>query len=86
MTQYNDIIKRKAEELSAEEWGNKVKYIHASNGVMEVCYNNGTKEFEETKPNGKKWTEGTPDKKSGLGKAFGAWLADIKAGFDPSNK
>ena len=48
MTQYDELIAKKKEELAAEAWGKQVKYIHASNGVMEVAYNNGLKEFEET--------------------------------------
>ena len=60
MTQYNELIIRKAKELEAEEWGNQVKYIHASNGVMEIAYNNGLK--RETKDS--------------LFTSFGKWIAD----------
>jgi hypothetical protein len=76
MTQYNDLIIQKAKELEAEEWGNQVQYIHASNGIMEIAYNNGLKRFEETKPNGKKWTEGQKESKDSLFQSFGKWLAD----------
>ena len=76
MTQYNDLIIKKAKELEAEEWGNQVQYIHASNGIMEIAYNNGLKRFEETKPNGKKWTEGQKESKDSLFQSFGKWLAD----------
>jgi hypothetical protein len=76
MTQYNDLIIKKAKELEAEEWGNQVQYIHASNGIMEIAYNNGLKRFEETKPNGKKWTEGQKESKDSLFQSFGKWLVD----------
>tara|TARA_R110001592_G_scaffold3579_1_gene20609 strand:- start:148 stop:390 length:243 start_codon:yes stop_codon:yes gene_type:complete len=76
MTQYNELIKRKAKELEAEEWGNQVKYIHASNGIMEIAYNNGLKRFEECKPDGKKWTEGHRESKDSLFQSFGKWIAD----------
>ena len=76
MTQYNELIKRKAKELEAEEWGNQVKYIHASNGVMEIAFNNGLKRFEETKPNGKKWAEGKRESKESLFQSFGKWITD----------
>ena len=76
MTQYNKLIERKAKELEAEEWGNQVKYIHASNGVMEIAYNNGLKRFEETKPGGKKWTTGEKDTKQNIFESFSRWMAD----------
>ena len=76
MTQYNDLIIKKAKELEAEEWGNQVQYIHASNGIMEIAYNNGLKRFEETKPNGKTWTEGEVDSKETIFQSFTRWLAD----------
>ena len=76
MTQYDDLIKRKAEELAAEEWGNQVKYIHACNGVMEIAYNNGIIEYEECKPGGKKWTTGKKETKETLFQSSGRWVAD----------
>ena len=75
MTQYDELIAKKKEELAAEAWGKQVKYIHASNGVMEVAYNNGLKEFEET-ATGKKWTEGVVEKKENLLHSFGKWIVD----------
>ena len=75
MTQYDELIAKKKEELAAEAWGKKVKYISASNGVMEVAYNNGLKEFEET-ATGKKWTEGEVEKKETLLHSFGKWIVD----------
>ena len=76
MTQYDELIREKAEQLAAEEWGNQVKYIHASNGVMEIAYNNGLKRFEETKPGGKKWTTGERKTKQTIFESFGRWMAD----------
>ena len=76
MTQYNELIVRKAKELEAEEWGNQVAYIHASNGVIETAFNNGVKHFEENKPGGKKWTEGEKESKKTLFQSFNRWIAD----------
>ena len=42
---------------------------------MEVAYNNGLKEFEET-ATGKKWTEGVVEKKENLLHSFGKWIVD----------
>jgi hypothetical protein len=75
MTQYDDLIAKKKEELAAEAWGKKVKYIHASNGVMEVAYNNGLIEFERT-ATGEKWTEGEIEKEENLLHSFSKWLTD----------
>lgn len=76
MTQYNELMKRKAKELEAEEWGNQIKYMHAQNGVLEIVFNNGVVQFEETKPGGKKWTEGEAETKESLFYSFGRWIAD----------
>lgn len=75
MTEYNDLIKKKAKQLEAEEWGNQVKYIHACNGVMEIAYNNGIIKYEQIST-GKKWTEGEKEKKDTLLQSFGKWIAD----------
>ena len=75
MTQYDELIKRKQEELAAEAWGKQVKYIHAQDGIMEIAYNNGLKEFEET-ATGKKWTEGEVETKETLVQSFGRFIAD----------
>ena len=75
MTQYDELIAKKKEELAAEAWGKQVKYISASNGVMEVAYNNGLIEFEET-ATGKKWTEGEVEKKETLLHSFSKWIVD----------
>lgn len=76
MTEYNSLIKKKAKELEAEEWGNQVAYISASNGIIETAYNNGVKKFEENKPGGKKWTEGLAKENESLFESFSRWMAD----------
>jgi|TARA_B110000908_G_C10196505_1_gene423188 hypothetical protein len=76
MTEHTDMIKEKAIKLEAEEWGNKVAYIHASNGIIETAFNNGVRKFEENKPGGKKWTEGTKESPETLMQSFGRWLDD----------
>ena len=75
MTQYNELIIRKAKELEAEEWGNQVAYIHASNGIMEIALNNGVKSFERI-ATGEKWIEGKAETKESLFESFSRWIAD----------
>lgn len=75
MTEYKDLIKKKAEQLEAEKWGKQVKYIHACNDVLEVAYNNGVTKYEQIST-GKKWTEGEEEKKDTLLQSFGKWIAD----------
>ena len=75
MTQYKDRVEEQKNKLAAEAWGKKVKYIHASGGVLEVAYNNGLKEFERT-ATGEKWTEGEKKTKNSLLRAFGRYMAD----------
>ena len=50
--------------------------MHAQNGVLEIVFNNGVVQFEETKPGGKKWTEGEAETKESLFHSFGRWIAD----------
>ena len=76
MTEHTDMIKEKAVKLQAEEWGNKVAYIHASNGIIETAFNNGVKKFEENKPGGKKWTEGEKEAPETLMQSFSRWVHD----------
>ena len=65
MTQYEDRVQKQKDKLAAEAWGNKVKYMHAYDGVLEIAYNNGLKEFERT-ATGEKWTEGEKKTKNSL--------------------
>ena len=75
MTQYEDRVEKQKDRLAAEAWGNKVKYMHAYDGILEVAYNNGIKEFERT-ATCEKWTEGKKKSKDSLLRAFGRYMAD----------
>ena len=75
MTQYKDRVEEQKNKLAAEAWGKKVKYIHASGGVLEVAYNNGLKEFVRT-ATGEKWTEGEVEKEESLVQSFSRYMAD----------
>ena len=75
MTQYKDRVEEQKNKLAAEAWGKKVKYIHASGGILEVAYNNGLKEFERT-ATGEKWTEGEVEKEENLLQSFSRHMAD----------
>ena len=56
MTQYDAEVERQRQFLAALEWSKKVKYIYASNGIIETAYNSGDIHYKETKKNGKeKW-------------------------------
>tara|TARA_Y100001937_G_C7101116_1_gene322583 strand:- start:449 stop:709 length:261 start_codon:yes stop_codon:yes gene_type:complete len=83
MTQYTDKVAEQKELLAAEAWGKKVKYIHASNGVLEVKYNSGESHFEETKT-GKKWVEGVDTSKESLITKFNRFMQDVQVGRDPN--
>ena len=76
MTEHTDMIKEKAIKLEAEAWGKQVAYISAQGGIIETCYNNGVRKFEENKPGGRKWTEGEAPEGKTLLEAFGQWIAD----------
>ena len=45
MTQYTERVRLHKLQMDAELWGKKVHYIHAHNGVMEICYNNGNVKY-----------------------------------------
>jgi hypothetical protein len=77
MTQYDDRVQKQKELIAAEEWGRQVKYLHAHNGILEVAFNNGLKQFEET-ATGKKWTEGDVETKESLLRSFGRYMADFR--------
>ncbi len=53
MTEFTDRVEEQKLLLAAEEWGKKVNYIHAQNGIIETKFNNGDIRYEENKPNGK---------------------------------
>ena len=76
MTEHTEMMKIKAQALEAEAWGKQVAYISAQDGIIETCYNNGVRKFEENKPGGKKWTEGQPETKDSLFESFTRWITD----------
>lgn len=83
MTQYDDEVRDHKLKMEAEEWGRGIKYIYADNGLLTIAYNNGSFRYEETKKNGKVWTEYTDElKKETLFKKFLQWVADREVGFD----
>ena len=76
MTEYEDRVQRQKELLKAEEWGKRVKYIHASDGIIETAFNNGDIKYVENKPGGKTtWHRETKTNNS-LIEDFKRWLAD----------
>jgi|TARA_B110000444_G_C18531164_1_gene451257 hypothetical protein len=85
MTQYSDKVKKHKEKIEAEAWGKQVKYIHASNGIFEIAYNNGEVHYEETKT-GRKWTKGVKNKGKSLFDDFSRFVTDVAAGRDPYGK
>jgi len=82
MTQYKEEVEKYKAKMEAEEWGKRVKYLHASNGILEVAYNNGEIHFEET-ATGKKWIKGQADSKKTLIQRFEKFMADVRIGRDP---
>ena len=46
MTQYDEEVERQRQLNAAQEWAKGVKYIYASNGIVETKFNNGDKLFE----------------------------------------
>ena len=51
--------------------------MHAYDGILEVAYNNGIKEFERT-ATGEKWTEGKKKSKDSLLRSFFRYMADYR--------
>ena len=41
MTEYTEKVEEVRLKQDAEKWGRRVKYLHASNGMIETAYNNG---------------------------------------------
>ena len=76
MTEYDDRVERQKELLRAEEWGKRVKYMIASDGIIETAFNNGDIKYVENKPGGKTtWHRETKPNKN-LVDDFKRWLAD----------
>jgi hypothetical protein len=85
MTQYRDEVEKQKEKLAAEAWGKQVKYLHASDGVLEVAYNSGEKHFEDT-TTGKKWKTGEEYTTETLLQKFESFMSDISVGRDPNGQ
>ena len=56
MTQYSDKVEEVRLKREAEDWGKGVRYLHASNGIIETAFNNGDVHIEENWEGGKSWT------------------------------
>ena len=41
MTQYTDEVEKQRLKNAAEEWGQRIAYVHLNNGIEETKYNNG---------------------------------------------
>ena len=82
MTQYTERVRLHKLQMDAELWGKKVHYIHAHNGVMEICYNNGNVKYEQLRNvgngirKGKIWWEYCDKTNEGLVADFRRYLID----------
>ena len=85
MTQYRDEVEKHKQLMAAEKWGKRVKYMHASDGIIEIAFNNGEKHFEETKT-GKKLKTGIDISKESLIDKFNRFTNDIAIGRDPNGE
>lgn len=74
MTQYTDEVEKQRLKQEIEEWGKKISYIHASNGIIETKFNNGDIQYVENKPRGK--TTWHRESKDSLIDKFYRWQAD----------
>ena len=45
MTQYLNKVNNRRELIKKEAWGKTIKYMHANKSVIEIGYNNGTREI-----------------------------------------
>ena len=78
MTQYSERVRKISEKMAAEEWGKRVKYIHASNGIIETAFNNGDVQYVENKPGGKTtWKRNKTPKKT-LIDNWGRAMTDLR--------
>ena len=73
MTQYDEQVERQRKLLEAHEWAKGVKYIYASNGIIETKFNNGDKIFES---NGKERFERKNMTDEELLNSYGRFTAD----------
>lgn len=75
MTEYTDLVEKYRLKQDAEEWGRRVKYMHASNGIIETAFNNGNIHYHENWEGGKSWTV-YAEKPTNLVDRFQRWRAD----------
>ena len=73
MTQYEEQVERQRQLNAAQEWAKGVKYIYASNGIVETKFNNGDKLFES---NGKERFEKSNMTNEELINSYGRFTAD----------
>ena len=75
MTEYTDKVQDQDLKIRAEEWGNKVKFIHYNDGIEETRFNSGKSRFID-RNTGKEWTVFPDDAKLSLVDRFSRWLVD----------
>ena len=75
MTEYTDKVQNQDLKIRAEEWGNKVKFIHYNDGIEETRFNSGKSRFID-RNTGKEWTVFPDDAKLSLVDRFSRWLVD----------
>ena len=82
VTQYSERVRLHKLKMDSEVWGKQVNYIHAHNGVMEICYNNGNVKYEQIRntgdgvKKGKIWWEYSEKSNEGLINDFRRHLTD----------
>ena len=94
MTQYDYILRRRREEIAAEDWGNEVTDVHAFNttqvtmwydnrlddgSVLDVRYNNGR--IKRTLSTGRQIWIGEPLSKRSLVDKFSNYMEDLRNGI-----
>ena len=81
MTEYTDKVEKQRLLQKAEKWGKGIKYIHASDGIIETKFNNGNIRYEENKTGGKTtWHRETNPDESLVNK-FNRAVADMTRNY-----
>jgi hypothetical protein len=81
MTEFTDEVEKQRILMEAEKWGKGIKYIHASDGVIETAFNNGNIRYEENKKGGKiTWHRETNPAES-LVDMFHRAVADMRSNY-----
>jgi hypothetical protein len=75
MTEYTDVVEKYRLKQEADAWGQTVKYLHASNGIIETAYNNGDINYQENWEGGRNWTV-YAEQPTNLIDKFLRWRAD----------